>query len=82
MIIVEDIIDSGHTMNRLLQLFESRRPKTLTLCTLLDKPDRRVVSGLSVDYTGFVIPDKFVVGYGLDYDQRYRNLPYIGFVEE
>lgn len=81
-IIVEDIIDSGHTMNRLLSLFESRNPKTLTLCTLLDKPDRRAVEGLSVDYTGFVIPDKFVVGYGLDYDQRYRNLPYIGFVEE
>lgn len=81
-IVVEDIIDSGHTMSRLLQLFESRNPKTLTLCTLLDKPDRRVVSGLPVDYTGFVIPDKFVVGYGLDYDQRYRNLPYIGFVEE
>lgn len=81
-IIVEDIIDSGNTLSRLLQLFESRNPKTLTLCTLLDKPDRRVAKDVKVDYTGFVIPDKFVVGYGLDWDQRYRNLPYIGFVEE
>lgn len=81
-IIVEDIVDSGHTMSRLLSLFESRNPKTLTICTLLDKPDRRVVEGLNIDYTGFEIPDKFVVGFGLDYDQRYRNLPYVGFVEE
>ena len=81
-IVVEDIIDSGNTLSRLLQYFQSRNPKTLTLCTLLDKPDRRVVHDVVVDYTGFVIPDKFVVGYGLDWDQRYRNLPYIGFVEE
>lgn len=81
-IIVEDIIDSGNTLSRLLKLFHSRNPKTLTLCTLLDKPDRRVVTDVNVDYTGFVVPDKFVVGYGLDYDQRYRNLPYIGFLEE
>lgn len=81
-IVVEDIIDSGNTLSRLLQLFKSRNPKTLTLCTLLDKPDRRVVKDVTVDYTGFVIPDKFVVGYGLDWDQRYRNLPYIGFVED
>ena len=81
-IVVEDIIDSGHTLSRLLQLFESRNPKTLTLCTLLDKPERRVVKDIKVDYTGFVIPDKFVVGFGLDWDQKYRNLPYIGFVED
>jgi len=81
-IVVEDIIDSGHTLSRLLQLFKSRNPKSLTLCTLLDKPERRVVKDVTVDYTGFVIPDKFVVGYGLDWDQKYRNLPYIGFVEE
>lgn len=81
-IIVEDIIDSGNTLSRLLQLFESRNPKTLTLCTLLDKPERRVVKDVQVDYTGFVIPDEFVVGYGLDWDQRFRNLPYIGVVEE
>ena len=81
-LVVEDIVDSGNTLSRLMQLFESRNPKTLTICTLLDKPDRRVVKNLQVDYTGFVIPDKFVVGFGLDYDQRYRNLPYIGFVED
>lgn len=81
-IIVEDIVDSGHTLSRLVSLFKSRKPKTLTICTLLDKPERRVVNDLKVDYTGFVIPDKFVVGFGLDYDQRYRNLPYIGFVED
>lgn len=79
-IIVEDIIDSGNTLSRLMQLFKSRNPKTLTLCTLLDKPERRQVD-VKVDYTGFVIPDKFVVGYGLDWDQKFRNLPYVGFVE-
>ena len=81
-IVVEDIIDSGNTLSRLLQLFKSRNPKTLTLCTLLDKPDRRVVKDVVVDYTGFVVPDKFIVGYGLDWDQKFRNLPYIGFVED
>lgn len=81
-IVVEDIIDSGNTLSRLMQLFKSRAPKTLTICTLLDKPERRGVPDLHVDYTGFEIPDKFVVGFGLDYDQRYRNLPYIGFVED
>ena len=81
-IIVEDIVASGNTLSRLVSLFKSRNPKTLTICTLLDKPDRHVVHDLKVDYTGFVIPDKFVVGYGLDYAQRYRNLPYIGFVED
>lgn len=81
-IIVEDIIDSGNTLSRLMHLLKSRNPKTITLCTLLDKPERRMVDDVVVDYTGFVIPDKFVVGFGLDYDQRYRNLPYIGFVED
>lgn len=81
-IVVEDIVDSGNTLSRLISLLESRGPKSLTVCTLLDKPDRRVVDDFKVDYTGFVIPDKFVVGFGLDYDQRYRNLPYIGFVED
>ena len=79
-IVVEDIIDSGNTLSRLLQLFKSRNPKTLTLCTLLDKPARRETQ-VPVDYTGFVVPDKFIVGYGLDWDQKYRNLPYIGVVE-
>lgn len=81
-IIIEDIIDSGNTLSKLIKLLGSRNPKTLTVCTLLDKPDRRVVDDVEVDYTGFVIPDKFVVGFGLDYDQRFRNLPYIGFVED
>lgn len=79
-IVIEDIIDSGRTLCNLLQLLKTRNPKSIRLCTLLDKPDRRVVD-VDVDYTGFKIPDKFVVGYGLDYDQNYRNLPYIGVVE-
>ncbi len=79
-IVVEDIVDSGRTLRYLLELLRGRGPKSLALCTLLDKPDRRVVD-VKVDYTGFVIPDEFVVGYGLDYDQRYRNLPYIGVVK-
>ena len=79
-IVVEDIVDSGRTLRYLLELLRGRGPKSLALCTLLDKPDRRVVD-VKVDYTGFVIPDEFVVGYGLDYDQRYRNLPYIGVIE-
>ncbi|MCI9230452.1 hypoxanthine phosphoribosyltransferase [uncultured Acetatifactor sp.] len=79
-LVVEDIVDSGRTLSYLLEMLRSRGPKSLRLCTLLDKPDRRVVD-VDVDYTGFQIPDKFVVGYGLDYDQRYRNLPYIGIVE-
>ncbi len=79
-LVIEDIIDSGRTLNYLLENLKTRNPKSLRLCTLLDKPDRRVVE-VPVDYVGFVIPDQFVVGYGLDYDQRYRNLPYIGFAE-
>lgn len=80
-LIVEDIIDTGRTLSYLIDMFENRGPSSLKLCTLLDKPDRRAVEGVEVDYCGFVIPDKFVVGYGLDYDQKYRNLPYIGAVE-
>ncbi len=80
-IIVEDIIDSGRTLSHLIKLFESRNPASIKLCTLLDKPERRVVKDVNVEYCGFNIPDKFVVGYGLDYDQKYRNLPYIGVVE-
>lgn len=79
-IIVEDIIDSGRTLSKLVELLKTRKPKSMKICTLLDKPDRRVVD-VHVDYTCFNIPDEFVVGYGLDYDQRYRNLPYIGVVE-
>ncbi len=79
-IIVEDIVDSGRTLSYLMEMLRDRGPASLRLCTLLDKPDRRVVD-VHVDYTGFEIPDEFVVGYGLDYDQKYRNLPYIGKVE-
>lgn len=79
-IVVEDIVDSGRTLSYLLEMLQDRGPKSMRLCTLLDKPERRVVD-VKVDYTGFKIPDEFVVGYGLDYDQKYRNLPYIGVVE-
>ena len=79
-LIAEDIIDTGRTLAYLMEHLKQRKPKSLKLCTLLDKPDRRV-SDVTVDYTGFEIPDEFVVGYGLDYDQRYRNLPYVGVIE-
>ena len=79
-IVIEDIVDSGRTLSYLLDMLQSRGPKDVKLCTLLDKPERRVVE-VKVDYTGFEIPDEFVVGYGLDYDQKYRNLPYIGVVK-
>ncbi|MCI9139249.1 hypoxanthine phosphoribosyltransferase [bacterium 1XD42-8] len=78
-IIVEDIIDTGNTLSYLVDTLRQRNPESIALCTLLDKPDRRVTD-ISVDYTGFQIPDEFVVGYGLDYGQKYRNLPYIGIV--
>lgn len=79
-LVVEDIVDSGRTLSYLMDMLKDRDPASLRLCTLLDKPERRVVD-VNVDYTGFQIPDEFVVGYGLDYDQRYRNLPYIGIIE-
>lgn len=79
-IVVEDIIDTGRTLSKLLDNLWARKPKSLKLCTLLDKPERRVVQ-VQVDYNGFVIPNKFVIGYGMDYAQKYRNLPYIGVVE-
>ena len=79
-LVVEDIIDSGRTLSYLLELLKDRKPNSLKLCTLLDKPDRRVVD-VDIDYTAFQVPDEFVVGYGLDYAQKYRNLPYIGVVE-
>ena len=78
-LVVEDIIDSGRTLSYLMEMLRDRQPASLRLCTLLDKLDRRVVD-VDVNYTGFQIPDEFVVGYGLDYNQRYRNLPYIGVI--
>ena len=81
-IIVEDIIDSGNTLSRLIPMLKERKPASLKITTLLDKPDRREVDDVTVDYVGFEIEDKFVVGYGLDYDQSYRDLPYIGVIEQ
>lgn len=80
-IIVEDIIDSGRTLSYLIEVLKQRNPNSIHICTLLDKPERRVKKQVIVDYVGFEIPDEFVVGYGLDYAQKYRNLPYIGVVE-
>ena len=79
-IVVEDIIDSGRTLSYLIEILKQRNPNSIRLCTLLDKPERRV-RDVRVDYCCFNIPDEFVVGYGLDYAQKYRNLPFIGVVE-
>ena len=80
-LIVEDIIDSGRTLSYLLKILQDRNPNSIRLRTLLDKPERRVKKDVKVDYCCFNIPDEFVVGYGLDYAQKYRNLPFIGVVE-
>ena len=79
-IVIEDILDSGNTLSYLLRLLEHRHPASIRLCTLLDKPDRRT-KPVQVHYSGFTIPDYFVVGYGLDYAEKYRNLPYIGILK-
>ncbi|MGE9553519.1 hypoxanthine phosphoribosyltransferase [Erwinia amylovora] len=78
-LIVEDIIDSGNTLSKVREILSLRQPKSLAICTLLDKPERREVE-VPVEYVGFTIPDEFVVGYGIDYAQRYRHLPYVGKV--
>ena len=80
LIIIEDIIDSGTTMNYLMKYFRERKPKSVKLCALLSKPSRRTVDA-SIDYCGFEIPDEFIVGYGLDYAEKYRNLPFIGVLK-
>ena len=80
-LIVEDIVDTGLTIRHLLDLLQTRRPASLHVCALLNKPSRRCTD-VPVDFVGFEIPDVFVVGYGLDYDQRYRNLPYLGVIGE
>lgn len=80
-LIVEDIIDSGLTLKYLKDYLEARNPKSLRICTLLDKPERRIAD-VKADYVGFTIENKFIVGYGLDYNQLYRNLPYISYLEE
>ena len=79
-IIVEDILDSGNTLYYLMDMLRLRKAASIRICTLMDKPDRRV-KPIVADYSGFQIPDAFVVGYGLDYDQRYRNLPYVGILK-
>ena len=79
-LVVEDILDSGNTLSYLLQILQARHPASMKLCTLLDKPDRRI-KPVHVDYSGFSIPDEFVVGYGLDFAEKYRNLPYIGVLK-
>ena len=79
-IVVEDIIDTGLTLNYLLRYLADRAPASITVCCLLDKPARRLAD-IQIDYRGFTIPDRFVIGYGLDYDERYRNLPYIGVLK-
>jgi hypoxanthine phosphoribosyltransferase len=79
-VIVEDIIDTGLTLNYLLRYLAERRPASIKVCCLLDKPARRLAD-IDIDYRGFTIPDRFVVGYGLDFDERYRNLPYIGVLK-
>ncbi len=79
-LLVEDIIDSGYTMREVLKMLGERNPKALELCSCLSKPERRVCE-VKIDYLGFEIPDKFVIGYGLDYAEKYRNLPYIGYIE-
>lgn len=79
-IIVEDIVDTGNTLSTLRDIFEHRQSKSVRICSLLDKPDRREVE-VDIDYVGFTVPDKFIVGYGLDCNQQHRNLPYIGVIE-
>ncbi len=80
LLIVEDILDSGRTLKYLIEILSARKPKSIKICTLLDKPDRRSVD-LKADYYGAVIPDAFVVGYGLDFDEKYRNLPFVGILK-
>ncbi len=80
-IVVEDIIDSGYTMREVFKILRERSPKSLKLCSCLSKPDRRECE-IKIDYLGFEVPDKFVIGYGLDYAEKYRNLPYIGYIEQ
>lgn len=80
LLIVEDILDSGMTLDYTIGMLRGRNPKSIRLCTLLDKPERRKVD-IKADYVGFTVPDAFVVGYGLDYDEKYRNLPYVGILK-
>ncbi len=80
LIIVEDILDSGNTLYYLMDVLRARKPASIRICTLMDKPERRV-KPITADYVGFTIPDAFIVGYGLDYAEKYRNLPYVGVLK-
>lgn len=81
LLVIEDILDSGRTLSYVCEMLKTRKPNSIKICTLLDKPSRRVTD-LIADYVGMEVPDEFVVGYGLDYDEKYRNLPYIGILKE
>lgn len=81
-LIVEDILDSGKTLSYLIDILSARNPASIRTCTMFDKPERRVVDTVKADYVGGTVPDEFIVGYGLDYDQRYRNLPFVGILKE
>lgn len=81
-LIVEDILDSGKTLSYLMEILSARNPNSIRICTMFDKPDRREVKEIVADYVGGIVPDEFIVGYGLDYDQKYRNLPFVGILKE
>lgn len=81
-LIVEDILDSGKTLSYLINLLKTRNPNSIKICALFDKPDRREVTWVKADYYGFISPNEFIVGYGLDYDEKYRNLPYVGILKD
>lgn len=81
LLLVEDILDSGRTLSCVCKILKTRNPASIRICTLLDKPDRREAMDIKADYSGALVPDEFVVGYGLDYDEKYRNLPYIGVLK-
>ena len=81
-LIVEDILDSGKTLSYLMEILAARNPNSIRICTMFDKPDRREVKEIKADYVGGIVPDEFIVGYGLDYDQKYRNLPFVGILKE
>lgn len=81
LLIIEDILDSGMTLSKLIEVLKERNPRSIKICTLLNKPERRIAD-ITPDYNGFIIEDEFVVGYGLDYDEKYRNLPYIGVLKK
>ncbi len=81
-LLVEDILDSGRTLSYLINILQSRNPASIKICTMFDKPERREIKDIKADYVGGTVPDEFIVGYGLDFDQKYRNLPFVGILKE